>query len=244
MQLEHPRFPETADIETSSDDYARRFAGEIGQYFLEVQTNLTLNLLRQYQGCRILDVGGGHCQLALPLVNRGFDVTITGSDESCAQRARALLPSGRYSYSTCNSLELPYADREFDVVLSFRLLPHVTQWEALIAELCRVAGKQVIFDYPDIRSSNLLYRLLFHLKKSMEGNTRTYTMFSRAQIRRQFVSHGFAPPVFSPEFFWPMVLHRSLQRPLLAKALEAPPRWLGLTHLFGSPIIAASSRRS
>jgi hypothetical protein len=29
-------FPETADIETSSDDYARRFAGKIGAWFLHV----------------------------------------------------------------------------------------------------------------------------------------------------------------------------------------------------------------
>lgn len=244
MQLNHPDFPETADIETASDDYATRFAGAVGQYFLEVQTKLTLDLLRPYQGARILDVGGGHCQLARPLIEQGFQLTITGSDDSCGIRPQTLLPPGSYTYITCNSLELPFANKAFDVVLSFRLLPHVTRWEALIGELCRVADKLVIVDYPDTRSSNLLYRLLFHLKKSMEGNTRTYTMFNRAQIRRQFAAHGFAPPVYSPEFFWPMVLHRHLKRPFISRALEAPPRWLGLTHLLGSPIIASSSRRA
>ena len=244
MPLNQSNFPETADIETASDDYATRFSGAVGHYFLETQTAFTLELLRQYQGCRVLDVGGGHCQLAAPLIQHGFQVTITGSDESCGQRAQATLPQGSYTYQTCNSLELPFADRAFDVVLSFRLLPHVTRWEALIDELCRVADKLVIVDYPDIRSSNLLYRLLFQLKKSMEGNTRTYTMFNRTQIRRQFVANGFAPPVFCPEFFWPMVLHRHLRRPAVSTMLEAPPRWLGLTYLLGSPIIAASSRRS
>lgn len=38
---------EAADIETSSDDYARRFSGGVGRWFLETQTRLTLKLLRE-----------------------------------------------------------------------------------------------------------------------------------------------------------------------------------------------------
>ena len=37
-------FPETADIETASEDYASRFAGEVGRYFLQVQADITLQL--------------------------------------------------------------------------------------------------------------------------------------------------------------------------------------------------------
>ena len=40
-------FPETADVETSSDDYARRFAGPVGEWFLERQATTPGNLATQ-----------------------------------------------------------------------------------------------------------------------------------------------------------------------------------------------------
>lgn len=38
-------FPETADIETASNDYALRFSGEIGAWLLKVQEEATLRML-------------------------------------------------------------------------------------------------------------------------------------------------------------------------------------------------------
>jgi len=70
---------EDADVETSSDAYARRFAGPLGEYFLEVQSRLTLDLLAPWPGARVLDVGGGHGQTIGALVESGFDVTVLGS---------------------------------------------------------------------------------------------------------------------------------------------------------------------
>ena len=59
-------FPETADVETSSEDYARRFSGRVGEYFLEVQARAALDLLVPWPGARVLDVGGGHGTLGIP----------------------------------------------------------------------------------------------------------------------------------------------------------------------------------
>jgi len=36
-------FLETADIESSTEDYATRFSGPVGEYFLNVQTEITLS---------------------------------------------------------------------------------------------------------------------------------------------------------------------------------------------------------
>ncbi len=237
-------FPETADIETSSPEYATRFSGEAGQFFLDEQTRTTLRLLSRFPKTRVLDVGGGHCQLALPLIENGYALTITGSDPVCGQRVAERLPAGSYSYHTCNSLALPFADRSFPVVLSFRLLPHVDDWPQLLSELCRVASQAVIIDYPDSRSFNFLYRLLFHLKKQMEGNTRTYRMFNREQIAAACAGHGWRHTTFQPQFFWPMVVHRLLKNRTLSSALERPARATGLTALFGSPIIVCATRDS
>ena len=237
-------FPETADIETSSPEYADRFSGEAGQFFLSEQTRITLQLLERCQSKKVLDVGGAHCQLALPLVEKGYDLTITGSDPVCGQLAAERLPAGSFSYLTCNSLALPFADRSFPVVLSFRLVPHASNWPALLSELCRVSAEMVIIDYPDIRSFNLFYHLLFHLKKKMEGNTRTYSMFRRRQIAAAFAAHGLRHISFQPQFFWPMVVHRQLQNAALSAGIERPARATGLTALFGSPIIVCATRSS
>ena len=72
---------ETADIETASEGYASRFRGAAGEYFLARQADITLEFLRDLPGAKVLEVGGGHAQLAEPLVKNGYRVTITGSDD-------------------------------------------------------------------------------------------------------------------------------------------------------------------
>lgn len=238
-----PAFTETADIETASDDYASRFAGPAGEYFLATQTRLTLDLLKDLPGASVLEVGGGHGQLTRPLIDHGHAVTVTGSADICRARLDRSCAPGSFRYLTCDSLNLPFADREFDVVMAFRLLPHTTRWQRLVEEMCRVAGRAVILDYPDKRSANILYDLLFDIKKRMEGNTRVYTLFTRKQLRGQLQANGFEAPWFRPEFFMPMVIHRKLNNPLLSRTVEAVCRAAGLTRMFGSPIILRSDRR-
>ena len=233
---------ETPDIETSSDQYALRFAGETGAYFLAKQADITLDLIKPYGKVSILDVGGGHGQLAVPLVSEGYHVTVAGSADCCRQRLDRFLNPGDFQYHTCNMLELPFSDRQFDMVMGFRLLTHVHAWQKLIREMCRVAKIAVIVDYPDQRSFNILYRMLFPLKKAMEGDTRTYALFSRRQVLKTFRENGLNVNQLRPQFFFPMVLHRKLKTIALSKTLEKTCRQLGLTALFGSPIIVKADR--
>lgn len=236
-------FLETADIDAATPDYAKRFAGEVGRYFLDLQTALTLELLRPYPGATVLDVGGGHGQLARPLAEQGFSVTVTGSSDSCGRYLETQMRPGSCQYQTCDLLHLPFPDQSFDVVLSFRLLPHVHRWQELIAELSRVARQAVIIDYPDRRSVNILSDLLFAWKKSLEGNTRRYTLFSRRQVASAFALHHLGSPVFRHEFFLPMVLHRKVGSAPLSKLSEQLFRACGLTGLFGSPAIVRFQRQ-
>jgi hypothetical protein len=64
-------YPETADIHTSSDEYALRFSGPAGEWMLAVQERIALRMVRRFPDATILDVGGGHGQLALPLCRDG-----------------------------------------------------------------------------------------------------------------------------------------------------------------------------
>ena len=144
----HCPFPETADIHTSSDEYATRFAGAAGAWMLAVQEKITRRLLRGFEGASVLDVGGGHGQLAVPLARDGWNVTVLGSDESCRHRVREVVDSGACRFVVGNAIALPFPDKSFDAVLCFRLLTHCERWPELVRELCRVARKAVIVDYP------------------------------------------------------------------------------------------------
>jgi hypothetical protein len=113
----------------------------------------------------------------------------------------------------------------------------VTRWQALIAELCRVARQAVVVDYPTRRSANLLGTSLFGLKKGVEGNTRPFAVFRDTEIEAAFRSHGFRVTERRPQFFFPMALHRALGSASFARGLEAAAGVLGLRRALGSPVI-------
>lgn len=230
-------FPETADIHTSSDEYAARFSGAVGEWMLGVQEEIAHRLLRGFKGASVLDVGGGHGQLAIPLCRAGWDVTVLGSDESCRHRLQSNVDSGVCRFVVGDVLALPFPDKSFDLVLCFRLLTHCERWPELVRELCRVARRGVIVDYPTGQSLNAIAPALFGAKKKFEKNTRAWKLFRPGQVSGEFERHGFVPAATKKQFFLPMVLHRMLKNRALSAALEAVCRALGLTRLWGSPVI-------
>jgi SAM-dependent methyltransferase len=233
--------PETPDIASSTDDYARRFAGPVGAYLLAVQNRAILDLLGPWRGGTVLDVGGGHAQLCGPLLDAGCKVTVLGSDGSCFERVHRLYGE-QVRCVEGDLLAPPFPEQSFDVVVSIRMLAHIEDAEQFIAGLCRTSRQAVIVDYPEVMSINALAPLLYGLKKQFEGNTRIFRMYRAAWLRTAFASQGFARPAARGQFFWPMVLHRVLAMTKFSQALEAPPRALGLTGLFGSPICLRVSR--
>lgn len=231
-------FPETADIETSTDDYATRYAGAIGAWLLAVQERIARRLLGSPppQGT-LLDVGGGHAQLAGPLAAAGWQVTVLGSAPSCRHRLAALADAGGCRFVVGNVVALPFPDRSFDAVICFRLLTHCERWPKLVSELCRVSRGPVVVDYPTSQSLNAIAPALFKAKLRLEKNTRTWTSFRHRQVDDAFAAAGFRVTRRGKQFFLPMVLHRKLACAPLAAALEGAFRGVGLTALAGSPVI-------
>lgn len=227
-----------ADIETSSETYASRFSGVAGAWLLARQTEILLSLLSSIQAKTVLDVGGGHGQIAGPLCPKGYTVTVLGSTEACRARIDDLVAGGQCTFKAGNLLAIPFPDRSFDVVTCFRYISHCDEWELLVKELCRVAKQAVIIDYPPLFSFNLLTPLLFRLKKKIERTTRTYTIFRAKQIEEQFRIHKFSPHSSVGEFFFPMVLHRALKNPRQSALIERLPAAIGLRDLVGNPKIA------
>jgi SAM-dependent methyltransferase len=236
---------EDADIESSSAMYARRFSGPVGRWFVDHQAHLTLECLAGLpRGATVLDVGGGHAQLAPPLVEAGYDVTVIGSDPSCGERLAPFTAADRCRFEVGNLQALPYAAGSFDAVTCYRLVAHSIDWRHLIAGLCRVARHRVIVDYPARRSVNFASNALFTIKHSIErGTTRPFALYRRGEIASAFQDAGFAVTAVRPQFLLPMALYRLLGSAGAARASEGMARSLGLTALLGSPVIARADRR-
>ncbi len=232
---DYPR--ETPDIETSTDDYARRFKGTVGTWLLDVQWDAVYNQLKDCPGKRVLELGGGHAQLTGSLLDRDYHVTVLGSDESCAQRLKPFLDHQRCAFHTGDLFRLPYEDNSFDTVIALRLMAHIENWPRFLAEATRVARHAVILDYPSLVSINRVEKLLFAVKKAIEKNTRWYKCYTTKIIAEQAQLHGFIPDGRQRQFFMPMVIHRTLKAPILSSAMESVCRAVGLTQALGSPVI-------
>ena len=235
---------ETADVETSSEGYAARFSGPVGAWMLAAQERAVRGLLGAPGGASVLDVGGGHAQLALPLADAGWRVTVFGSAAVCARRLAPAIGAGRVRCVAGDLLALPFPDRSFDFVVSVRLLSHCERWPELVAELCRGARRAVIVDYPTLESLNRVAPALFGAKKRLEGNTRTFMLFTHREVEAAFLACGVPPADRVGQFFLPMVLHRALRCRPCSAALEAVCRGMGLTARWGSPVVARFSREA
>ena len=243
LDVTHVR--EQADVDSSSEDYARRFGGPVGRWFLATQTRFTLDALAGLPpGASVLDVGGGHAQVAPPLIEAGYRVTLAGSDATCARRLEPWTSSGRCRFGVADLLRLPYGSGAFDAVVCYRLLAHSVDWSRLIGELCRVAAHRVIVDYPSRRSVNIVSRRLFEMKLSIEkGTTRPFALYHPYEIAGAFERTGFRVAAERPQFLMPMALYRLARSVHFARAAEWPGRAVGLTRVLGSPVIVRADRR-
>lgn len=235
---------ETPDVETASDDYASRFAGPVGTYFLDAQRRALETLVgeRLRPGTRVLEIGGGHAQLTEFLLARGCDVCVQGSAAVCALKVRPLEARypGRARFVASRLWDLPFPDRSFDLVIAVRVLAHVERWRELLAEMTRVARGPVVVDYAPVVSGNLLEPLLFKAKRKAEGNTRPFFCYRSRDLRSAFSSLGLGQIHERKQFFIPMVVHRSLRRPAVSAALERGFAATGLTRLLGAPSLLAA----
>src|SRR5690606_5258377 len=229
--------------ETSSAGYANRFAGPAGEYLLQTQSQAIEQVLRGLPPGRALDVGGGHGQL-VPLLRRlGWQVTVHGTDVRCAHNLRDIHGLTDCDFVQGGLFQLPAADRSFDLVIAVRLVSHVEQWPRLLAEMCRVASRAVVIDYPTRGGMNSTSGSLFGLKKAVERNTRTYLSFSHAQLQQALAAQGFDSPRRVSQFVLPMVAHRLGKGSAPLRFVESLCRATGITALVGSPVILRMDRQ-
>lgn len=95
-------------------------------------------ILREYAGAgaRLLEIGSGTGWQARALAERGFDVT--GVDLPMSSHISNHARARVWAIVDYDGVHLPFPDGHFDVIYSSNVLEHVTQLEALNAEMLRV----------------------------------------------------------------------------------------------------------
>lgn len=230
------------DIESSSDAYAERFSGKAGEWLLSKQQSLTEQHLTAIKPEHILDVGGGHAQNVEPIERLGIPLKITGSDNSCRKRVDELSQSGQTDFILSELNSLPLKDQQYPSVISYRIISHMLDWRGFIDELTRVSSDAVTIDFASKRSINWFSELAYRLKRGREGDTRRYNVLAETDVHKAFAKNGFKLTRRSPQFFFPMAIHRAMSSPLISNLIEKIAYWCGLNYLFGSPIISTYRR--
>lgn len=231
------------DVDSATDLYASRFAGPIGEWMLAVQRDALRQLLTLPAGSTVLDIGGGHAQLIPILLDAGYTVTLHGSCRAAQGRAAPFIEQGRCRWTEGPLDTLPHGDESFDAVVSFRILSHVTDWHALIREMCRVSRQVVILDYPSLESVNRISSALFGLKQQVEKTTRPFTVFHDAEVRAALTEGGCVAHHEVRQYLLPMAAHRALRSPRISGWLEGLAHRTGVTARVGSPVVIRGDKQ-
>jgi 2-polyprenyl-3-methyl-5-hydroxy-6-metoxy-1,4-benzoquinol methylase len=137
---------------------------------------------------------------------------------------------------------LDFADRSFDVVVCLRVLMHTPRWRACVAELCRVAGRLVIVDYPAAASFALFESGARHLMHGVGIRTEPYRVFTDAAIADAFERAGFRIRSTHRQFVLPITFHKAVGSRRLTTSVEGLLDRAGLLKAFGSPVSIVAER--
>ncbi len=217
---------------------ADRFGGAFGGQLRHQEIELFCAMLnRQWQ--EVLDAGTGTGKLCLALLQRGWEVTSVDFSAEMLNLARQKVADeelpARFLIGDIESL--CFADRAFDCTVSSRVLMHLPDWKAGIAELCRVTRHAIVIDFPPRLSfAGLDAFVKRKLRRRLQGRRQAYTTFSPGKVVRQFNRHDFHVVSMRRRYFLPILLHRWLNRPSLSTGIEGALARLGLVGLFGAPV--------
>jgi len=240
----HYSYSAYADPAMARSFEERRFGGPIGELVAATQARVLANMVGRIQDRPILDVATGTGRAALLMARGGADVTAVDASEQMLQvaRKRAAEEHAQITFKRGDAHALQFQDREFDVVICLRLLMHAPDWRKVMAELCRVAERLVIFDYPAASSVALFESLSRRAVHAMGVRTEAYRVISDGAIRQALDRSGFRVRSVHRQFVLPIAFHRIVGSRRFTVKLEDVLDRLGLLKRFGSPVTIVAER--
>jgi SAM-dependent methyltransferase len=208
--------------------------------------------LQLLPGLTVLDLGCGEGRHSIA-VDCPSSITWVAADLSLADlragRAKAeehaefcqqhhLAPGHKSHWLNANGLHLPFADQTFDVIICSEVLEHIPDYQAMLAEIKRVAkpNAQLAISVPRRWPEQICWWLSANYAKTPGGHVR---IFSAVQLQSDIQSMGYqltkvhwAHALHSPYWwlkclFWHQPEHfivRAYHRLLVWDLMEKP--WL------------------
>jgi len=222
----------------------RRFGGPIGGLVASTQARVLANMIGRIKDRGIIDVGTGTGRAALMLALGGARVTAVDASEQMLQvaRQRAAENGVKVKFVQGDAHALKFPNGAFDVAVCLRVLMHAPDWRQVMSELCRVAQRLVIFDYPSATSAAMLHSLSRRALHAAGVETEAYRVFTQAAIKRELARAGFGVRSVHRQFALPIQLHRAIGSRRFTLFSEDVLDRAGLLRLFGSPVTVCAER--
>src|SRR4051812_17725096 len=222
----------------------KRFGGPIGEYVAATQARVLANMVGRIQDRPILDVGTGTGRAALLLARGGADVTAVDASEQmlAVARRRAAEENAQIHFERGDAHALQFDAKEFDVVVCLRVLMHAPEWRRCLSELCRVAERLVIFDYPAAASVALVESLSRRAVHALGVRTEAYRVLSDRAIRDVLDQNGFRVRSVHRQFVLPIAFHKLIGSRRFTIRIETMLDRAGLLKRFGSPVTVVAER--
>jgi ubiquinone/menaquinone biosynthesis C-methylase UbiE len=240
----HYSYSTYADPETARSFDERRFGGPIGELIADTQARVLASLVGVMRDRTVLDVGTGTGRAALLLARGGAAVTgLDASHEMLAvARRRAAEEDLPVRFVSGDAHALDFPDRAFDVAVCLRVIMHAPDWRRCIGELCRVAGRLVILDYPSAHSVAAIQSAARKAAHALGVKTEAYRVFTDRAVAEAFARHGFQVRAAHRQFVLPIAFHKAVGSPRFTRATEELLGRAGLLGLLGSPVTIVAER--
>jgi SAM-dependent methyltransferase len=241
---DHYSYSYYEDADTARSFDSRRFGGPIGELIAATQGRVLVNLVGRIHGRPILDVGTGTGRAALLLAGGGAQVTAVDASEAmlavARKRAAEQRVSVKFLIGDVHALDFP--NRSFDVAVSLRVLMHSPRWRLAVAELCRVADRLVIFDYPSAHSFALVQSLWRRALHAFGVRTEPYRVFRDQEITDALDRAGYRVRSVQRQFVLPIAFHKAIGSRRFTTRVEAVLDRIGLLRILGSPVTLVAER--
>jgi len=241
---DHYSYAHYADKDVAEGFHDLRFGGPIGRYILEREAAWMAEAIQPAPGLRILDVATGSGRAAIGFAAAG--ATVIGLDFSRemlrAGRERVAAAHVNVALGVADAHRLPIATQSVDAAVCLRLLMHVIDWRGCVSELCRVTRSRVVVDFPALGSAAALESAARHVAHRLGRGREPYRVFAERDMVAAFASHGFRLARTRRLFVLPIALHKAVGLLGLTRAVESALSAVGLSRLFGSPVMMVFER--